>query len=38
MKVINKLGKTDAATLVLSTLPEGKIRVTSLLWPDGVVD
>jgi hypothetical protein len=32
MKVIDKLGKTDGTTLVLSKLPEGKIRVTSQLF------
>lgn len=29
--------KTDGCTLGLSKLPEGKIRLTSNTWPDGVV-
>jgi hypothetical protein len=28
--------KTDACTLGLSKLPEGKIRLTSMTWPDRV--
>jgi hypothetical protein len=37
MKVIEKLGKSDGIRLVFSRLPEGKIKVTSQLWPEGVV-
>jgi len=31
MKVIDKLGKSDAVTLVFAKLPDGKIKVTSQL-------